>query len=67
MRVDWSMLLTIFLAVVLANLFRDALRGGNDTGGTRVGGKVQSPAVPTITYANPIDKFLSEKYPNAMR
>jgi len=66
MRMDWSLLLNIFLAIVLARIFEQAmLQGHNTTTGTRVGAEVNSPAVPTITYSNPIDQYLAEKYPGA--
>lgn len=68
MRIDWGMLLTIFLAVVLAEIFsRSLFSGGSNEGGTLVGAAVNSPAVPTVTYANPIDEYIAKNHPNAMR
>ena len=68
MEVNWSMLLTIFLAIVLARIFNRALfSGGSKQEGTHVGAKTQSPTVPTVTYANPIDQFIAEHHPNARR
>jgi len=67
MRIDWGMLLTIFLAIALAEIFRDVLKGGSNSSSTQVGAKIQSPASPVIVYSNPIDQYLAEKYPNAKR
>lgn len=69
MRMDWVMMLTIFVAIVLAELFcRGAFSGGSIGGkSTSVGAKTHSPAVPTVIYANPIDQYLAEHYPNSMR
>lgn len=69
MRIDWAMLLTIFMAIILADLFHDAiLRGrGNHESSTQVTAETHSPAEPVVVYANPIDKFLAENHPNAHR
>lgn len=68
MEVNWSMLLTIFLAIVLARIFNRALfSGGSIEKGTYVGVETQSPAVPTVTYANPIDEHITKFHPNAIR
>lgn len=68
MEVNWSMLLTIFLAIVLARIFNRALfSGGSKQEGTLVGAETQSEAVPTVTYANPIEEFCRKKYPGAYR
>lgn len=69
MRIDWGVLVTVFLAIVLAELFCRGLFKGGSIGGsaTSVGAKVHSPAEPTVTYANPIDEYLAKNYPNARR
>ena len=70
MRIDWMGILTIFLAIVLAEVFLKGMFSKGRTGsgsGTQVGAVVNSPAEPVIVYSNPIDRFIAEKYPNAMR
>ena len=65
MRIDWATLITIFLAIVLAELFcRGVFAEGSSTS---VGAKTRSPAEPVVTYANPIDEFIAKNYPNARR
>jgi len=63
MRIDWASFITIFLAIVLAELFCRGLLAGGSTGGS----KTHSPAEPVVTYENPIDKYIAENYPNARR
>ena len=65
MRIDWATLITIFLAIVLAELFCRGVFGGGSS--TSVGTKTHSPAEPVVTYANPIDEFIAKNYPNARR
>lgn len=67
MRIDWASLVTIFLAVVLAEIFCRGVFSGGSIGGasTSVGAKTHSPAEPVVIYANPIDEFLAKNYPNA--
>lgn len=67
MKIDWSLLFVIFLAIVLARIFEKALLHGSNTEGTLVGAETHSPAVATVTYMNPIDEYLSKKYPDAHR
>ncbi len=72
MRMDWGMMLTIFLAIVLAEIFVRGTFSGGSIGGTKasVGAKMDknpAPASPTIVYANPLDQYIAEKYPNAHR
>lgn len=60
--------LILFMMVVLVLLFKDRmLLGSMEQGGTRVGAETQSPAEPTVTYANPIDEFIAKNHPNASR
>ena len=70
MRIDWGMLLTIFLAVVLAEMFCRSLFAGGSIGGSKgsVGAATHNPAEAAqviVTYANPIDEFIAKRYPNA--
>lgn len=67
MKIDWSLLFVIFLAIVLARIFEKALLHGNSTEGTLVGAEIHSPAEPTVTFANPIEEYISKKYPGAYR
>lgn len=69
MRIDWAMMLTVFLAIVLAELFCRGLFAGGSIGGssTSVGALTHSPAEPIVIYTNPIDKYIAENYPNARR
>ncbi len=70
MGMNWGMLLTIFLAIVLAEIFVRGTFSGGSIGGTpaSVGAMMdKAPASPTIVYANPLDQYIAEKYPNAHR
>lgn len=69
MRIDWVSMITIFLAIVLAELFVRGMFSGGSIGGTptSVGAKTHSPAEPVVVYANPIDEYLAKNYPNARR
>lgn len=69
MRIDWASMITIFLAIVLAELFCRGFFSGGSIGGTStsVGAKTHSPAEPVVIYANPIDEYLARNYPNAIR
>jgi len=69
MRIDWMGILTIFIAIVLAELFCRGVFSGGSIGGksTSVGASTHSPAEPTIIYASMTDQYLHEHYPNAMR
>lgn len=63
MGINWGMMLTVFIAIVLAEIVSRSLF----TGSHRSEGEASNPGSPMITYANPIDKYLHEKYPNAFR
>ena len=68
MRVDWSLFLTIFLAIILAKMVSQSLLSGgssSNSSSTQVGAKINSPAVPVVIYENPIQKFVAENYPDA--
>ena len=69
MRIDWATMVTVFLAIVLAELFcRGAFAGGSIGGkSTSVGATTHSEAQPTIVYASKTDQYLHEHYPNAFR
>ncbi len=72
MGMNWGMLLTIFLAIVLAEIFVRGTFSGGSIGGTpaSVGAmmdKNPASASPTVIYANPIMQYIAEKYPNASR
>lgn len=68
MRVDWGMMLTIFLAIVVARIFEQGLLSrGSQSSSTQVGAVTHSPAEPVVVYANPIDEYLAKNYPNARR
>jgi len=69
MRMDWASIITIFLAIVLAEIFCRGVFSGGSIGGksTSVGATTHTEATAPIIYRNPIDQFLAEKYPNAMR
>ena len=67
MRVDWGMLITIFLAIVLFRIVEPIILGGRLGVSTMVTAETHSPAVPTVVYANPIDGYLAEHYPGAAR
>jgi len=64
--INWSLLLTIFLAIIVARITEGALfsRGSSGTS-TSVGAETHSPAQSVVVYANPIDEFLAKNYPNA--
>lgn len=61
MRIDWGILLTVFLAIVLARVVEPILFGGRLGISTQVTAETHSPAVATVVYANPIDQYLREK------
>ena len=67
MRIDWATMLTVFLAIVLAELFCRRVFAGGSIGGTStsVGAMTHSPATPTVIYQNQIDQYCREKYPGA--
>ena len=66
MRIDWTLLFTIFLAVILAELVsRTIFTRSSNTEGTQVSAEVNSPAQPVIVYKNPIEEFIRIHYPNA--
>lgn len=68
MRIDWGMMLTIFLAIVLARIVTQSLlSGGSTTTSTAVTAMTHSPAQPVVIYTNPIDEYLAKTYPNARR
>ena len=69
MRFDWAGMLVIFVAIVLAEMFCRGVFAGGSIGGTStsVGAQTHSPAQPVVIYQNPIDQYLSEKYPGALR
>ena len=69
MRIDWATMLTVFLAIVLAELFVRGMFSGGSIGGTStsVGAMTHSPAQPTIIYTSKIDQYIHENYPNARR
>jgi len=62
-------MLTVFLAIVLAEIFCRGVFSGGSIGGksTSVGAATHSKATPTIVYASRTDQYLAEHYPNAMR
>ena len=59
--------LILFVLVVAARLLKDRFMLKNNPDGTQVGAVVNSPAEPVVIYANPVDQFLAENYPNANR
>lgn len=69
MRIDWGMMVTIFLAIVVARIFEKGLfsKGSTGNSSTQVGAVTRSPAEPVVVYANPIDEFIAIHHPNAMR
>ena len=67
MGVNWGMMLTIFLAIVLARIVETALLSGRLGVSTQVGAEINSPAKATIIYANPIDGYIAEHYSSARR
>ncbi len=69
MRVDWSLMVTIFLAPVLARLFTRSLFSNSEASNisTQVGAEVNSPAEAKIVYISKLDQYIDEKYPNARR
>ena len=63
---DFAPYLILFIMVVLVSFFKERiLPGSGKQEGTQLGAEIHSPAVPIIIYANPIDQFLVEHYPNA--
>lgn len=69
MGVNWAQLITIFLAIVLAEIFcRGVLQGGSIGGtSTSVGVATHSPAEPTVIYSNPIEEYIAKHHPTAVR
>lgn len=69
MRIDWATMLTVFIAIVLAELFCRGVFSGGSIGGTpaSVGATTHNNPAPAVIYANPIDRYLAEKYPNTVR
>ncbi len=65
MGVNWGMMLTILLAIVLARIVESALLGGRLGFSTRVSTGTHNPVTPTVVYANPIDGYIAQHYPNA--
>ena len=69
MRLDWNLLLTIFLAIVLARIFEVSImenrNGGIAGSGTKVSAEVHSPAEPVVVYRDPLEQYLQEHYPGA--
>ena len=60
--------LILFMMVVLVVLFKERmLLGSKEQEGTRVGAETHSEAEPIVTYANPIDKYCRENFPNAYK
>lgn len=53
----------ILFGIVFARLYLLREHGSS----TAVGAETHSPAEPIVVYANPIDKYLAEHYPNARR
>lgn len=68
MRIDWGMMLTIFLAIVVARIFEKGLFSkGSSNSSTQVGAVTHSPAEPVVVYRNAIDQFIAEHHPDAIR
>ena len=67
MRIDWSSLVTIFLAVVLAKIFMQAISASPSGTSTMVSGVVNSPAEAIVVYANPIEAYIAKNYPDTRR
>lgn len=69
MRIDWASMITIFLAIVLAELFCRGVFSGGSIGGKpeSVLAETHNPAEPTVVYANPIDEYIAKNYPKARR
>ena len=67
MRIDWSSLVTIFLAVVLAKIFMQAISGVPSGSSTQVSAVTHSPAEAVVIYANPIEAYIATNYPNTRR
>ena len=65
MGINWGLMLTIFLAIILTRIAEPILFGGRLGISTQVTAVTHSPAVPTVVYANPIDGYIAEHYPNA--
>lgn len=65
MNVDWGVLLVILIAIVAARVFQDRLSQNKE--GTQVSAEVSNPASSAVVYANPIDEYITEHYPNARR
>lgn len=68
MRVDWATMTTIFLAIVLAEVFCRAVFRGGSIGGTpaSIGATTHSEQPPVIViYRNPIEQYIAEHFPNA--
>ena len=65
MGVNWGMMLTILLAIIVARIVESALLGGRLGISAQVGAGTHNPAPPTVIYANPIDGYIAQHYPNA--
>lgn len=65
MNIDWRMLLAILIAVVLARMYKDRIMKVGQGTSTQVSAEIHSPAEPIVIYANPIQAFIKEHYPNA--
>ena len=65
MRMDWTLLFIIFLAVVLAELVSRTIFGCSSGEGTLVSAETHSPAQPVIIYKNPIEEYIKTHYGNA--
>ncbi len=72
MGINWMSMLTIFLAIVLAEIFVRNVFAGGSIGGhpDSVGSRTHNPAEKTnatIVYTSKIDQYIHEKYPSAAR
>lgn len=63
MQVNWSIFLTIVLAYLVAKVLEGMMLRGGSEGTSNPG----NPGNPVIVYANEIDQFIAEHYPNSRR